>query len=71
MEVLNQCCAGLDVHKAFLVACRLHVDDQGQSHKEIRKFTTMLADLAALRVVGKGPDGYREALEYVVEHAEK
>jgi len=32
---------------------------------------SVIADLAALRVVGKGPDGYREALEYVVEHAEK
>jgi 3-dehydroquinate dehydratase-2 len=32
---------------------------------------SVIAELAALRVVGKGPDGYREALEYVVEHAEK
>jgi 3-dehydroquinate dehydratase-2 len=27
---------------------------------------SVLADLAAARFVGKGPDGYREALEYLV-----
>jgi 3-dehydroquinate dehydratase-2 len=27
---------------------------------------SVIADLAAKRVVGKGPDGYREALEYLV-----
>jgi 3-dehydroquinate dehydratase-2 len=26
---------------------------------------SVLADLAATRIVGKGPDGYREALEYL------
>jgi len=30
---------------------------------------SVIADLAALRVVGKGPEGYREALEFVLEHA--
>ena len=30
---------------------------------------SVIADLAALRVVGKGPEGYREALEFVVAHA--
>ena len=30
---------------------------------------SVIADLAALRVVGKGPEGYREALEFVVQHA--
>src|SRR5690349_15570878 len=48
MDELYPNCAGLDVHKKFLVACRLHVDAQGQPHKEIRKFATMLADLEAL-----------------------
>jgi 3-dehydroquinate dehydratase-2 len=27
---------------------------------------SVLADLTAARIVGKGPDGYREALEYLV-----
>jgi len=31
---------------------------------------SVIAELAAKRVIGKGPDGYREALEYVVEHAQ-
>jgi 3-dehydroquinate dehydratase II len=30
---------------------------------------SVLADLAAQRVVGKGPDGYREALEFLVRGA--
>jgi transposase len=49
MDELYSNCAGLDIHKKFLVACRLHTDPQGQPHKEIRKFDTMLADLEALR----------------------
>jgi transposase len=49
MEEIYRHCAGLDVHKAFVVACRIHVDAHGQSHKEIRKFATMLDDLQALR----------------------
>ena len=49
MEELYPNCAGLDVHKKFLVACRLHVDAQGQRHKELRRFDTMLDDLQALR----------------------
>jgi 3-dehydroquinate dehydratase II len=28
---------------------------------------SVIADLAAKRVIGRGPDGYREALEFVVE----
>jgi 3-dehydroquinate dehydratase-2 len=30
---------------------------------------SVIADLAARRVVGKGPDGYREALEFLVKGA--
>ena len=30
---------------------------------------SVVADLAAKRVLGKGPDGYREALAYLVEEA--
>jgi 3-dehydroquinate dehydratase II len=29
--------------------------------------TSVLADVAAKRVLGKGPEGYREALEFIVE----
>ena len=30
---------------------------------------SVVADLAARRVIGKGPDGYREALEFLVQRA--
>jgi transposase len=49
MEELYPNCAGLDIHKKFLVACRLHVDAAGHAQREIRKFDTMLADLQELR----------------------
>jgi 3-dehydroquinate dehydratase II len=32
---------------------------------------SVIADLAAKRVVGKGPDGYREALEFLVARGER
>jgi 3-dehydroquinate dehydratase-2 len=31
---------------------------------------SVLADLAAERVIGKGPDGYREALEFLIAQGE-
>jgi len=31
----------------------------------------VIAELAAKRVVGKGPEGYREALAFIVENAKK
>ena len=49
MQDLYPHCAGLDVHQAFLIACRLHLDEAGHPHKEIRRFETMLADLEELR----------------------
>jgi 3-dehydroquinate dehydratase-2 len=30
---------------------------------------SVISDLAAHRVIGKGPEGYREALEYLKDHA--
>jgi transposase len=50
MQELYPQCAGLDVHKKFLVACRLHTDAHGVTHQQIRRFPTMLADLEDLRV---------------------
>jgi transposase len=41
-------CAGLDVHKKFVTACRLTTDAQGIPHAERRKFSTMSADLEDL-----------------------
>jgi transposase len=48
MEQIYPNCAGLDVHKKFVVVCRLSVDEHGQEHKEMRQYETMTADLEAL-----------------------
>ena len=48
MEVLYRCCAGLDVHKATVVACLLRTAEGGRSSKELRTFGTMTDDLLAL-----------------------
>jgi 3-dehydroquinate dehydratase II len=37
-----------------------------EEREEWRRMS-VIADLAAKRVIGKGPDGYREALEFIVE----
>jgi transposase len=47
MEALYRSCCGVDVHKKFLVACLLVVDESGQSHREVRRFSTMTGDLLA------------------------
>ena len=44
MEVVYQCCCGLDVHKAFVVACLRRAG----APPEVRRFGTMTADLEAL-----------------------
>jgi 3-dehydroquinate dehydratase-2 len=41
----------------------VHLSDV-DNREEWRKFS-VISDLAAKRIVGKGPDGYREALEYL------
>ena len=41
-------CAGLDVHKKFVVACRLIVDEQGNTLQELRQFATMTEDLESM-----------------------
>ena len=48
MELLHERCAGLDIHKQVVVACRLSPDEQGRSHKEVQSFRTLTADLLAL-----------------------
>ena len=35
-------------------------------HREEWRRHSVVADLAACRVIGKGPDGYREAIEFLV-----
>ena len=51
MEVVNERCAGLDVHKKVVVACVLTPDEvgaDGQPTPVLRRFGTMTEDLVAL-----------------------
>jgi transposase len=48
MEVLYSNCAGLDVHKKTVVACRLSVDSAGHKVKVVETFGTTTAELLRL-----------------------
>jgi len=48
MEVVYECCCGLDIHKKTVVACVVVPGPGKQPHKEIRTFNTMTADLLEL-----------------------
>jgi len=45
MDILHECCAGLDVHKKTVVACVLRAGPDGEVAHETRTFATMTADL--------------------------
>jgi transposase len=48
MQVVYERCAGLDVHKKSVVACRIIPGDAGGWQKQIRTFGTMTTDLLLL-----------------------
>lgn len=48
MQVVHEQCAGLDVHKKSVVACRITSDEAGEWHKEIRRFGTLTDELLVL-----------------------
>ena len=48
MEVVHPRCAGLDVHKRTVVACRVVQGTSGQPRKELRTFGTITRELLAL-----------------------
>lgn len=48
MDVVYQRCAGLDVHKKSVVACRIVPAEVGGWQREVRKFGTMTDDLLLL-----------------------
>ena len=52
----------LEVFKAPVVEVHLSNVDQREEWRRV----SVLEDVVAARVVGKGPDGYREALEFLV-----
>jgi transposase len=49
MDVTNTRCAGLDIHKRDVVACRLYEGDDGKALKDIASFETTTAGLLELR----------------------
>jgi transposase len=48
MDIVDRCCAGLDVHKKSVVACVRRAGPEGPPQTSIRTFGTMTADLLAL-----------------------
>jgi transposase len=48
MDILYTRCAGLDVHKKSVVACRIFPDETGKEVVEVRTFSTMTPDLLQL-----------------------
>jgi transposase len=48
MEILHDCCAGLDVHKKTVVACVRRVGPDGAVSSQVRTFGTLTAELLAL-----------------------
>jgi transposase len=47
MEVIHECCAGLDVHKETVVAC-LRSRERGRVRREVRRWATTTAELLKL-----------------------
>jgi 3-dehydroquinate dehydratase II len=59
------------IHDALelVVAPIVEVHLSDVDHREDWRRHSVIADLTAKRVIGKGPEGYREALEFIVEEA--
>ena len=51
----------VELFEAPVVEVHLSNVDEREEWRRV----SVIADLAALRVIGKGPDGYREALEFL------
>jgi len=49
MQMVDERCAGLDVHQKSVVACLLIQDSHGPTRKERQTFRTMTADVLRLR----------------------
>ncbi len=49
MEIVYQCCTGLDIHKKDVKACLITTGQDGEVHKEIRTYPTKTQDLLQMR----------------------
>jgi transposase len=63
MQVMHSRCAGLDVHKASVVACVMITAHDGQVRAEVRSYGTMTADLLELGDWLKGHQVTHAAME--------
>jgi transposase len=45
MEILYRCCCGINVHKKFVVACLLKIDEHGEETRQVQRFETHTQDL--------------------------
>ena len=57
VKLLYPRCAGLDVHKATVVACLMITAANGKLSKEVRTFATTTAGEALLSRLAKEPGG--------------
>ena len=48
LEIIYQCCCGLDVHKRSIAACVRRLLEDGGLHQETRTFGTMTRDILEL-----------------------
>ena len=48
MEVVHQCCCGLDVHKDSVTACVVWAEEKGKKRREERSYGTFTRDLLQL-----------------------
>jgi hypothetical protein len=48
MEVINQCCAGLDVHKQTVECAVRRMETEGKIDVQVRQFGTMTDDLSEM-----------------------
>lgn len=48
MQVVHECCAGLDIHKKSVYACAIWPSEKGEKKEEVRHFGTFTADLLKL-----------------------
>jgi transposase len=63
MDVIYGCCAGLDVHKASVVACVRRLRTDGRVEQQVRTFGTTTADLLELSDWLAGLDVLKVAME--------